>query len=305
MKSSIKLLPLFVFIMCSVFNAVVFAEEKVDKNVIYGMYSGLALLMDVYYPDEPNGYGVIYISGSGWHAPLAYNARALKESGQVKQYAKPLVEVGYVVFAVTHRAAPRFKYPAAVEDVQRAVRYIRYNAKKYTINPERIGGVGGSSGGHLISMLGVLNGDGNPDGPDPVNQVSAKLNCIVARAAPTDFIAFAKGGGAATIASFMGMRFPKNAKKGMVEFDEYWQASPINHISPDDPPILLMHGDKDETVPLEQSVEMEKALGQAGVKTKLLRVPGGGHGGTFGGVENLSYYMGEMLQWLEDNLIEK
>jgi acetyl esterase/lipase len=303
MKSSKKLLPVFVFILCSIFSSVVVAEEKVDKNTIYGMYSGLALLMDVYYPEKPNGYGVIYISGSGWHAPLAYNARPLKESGQVKQYAKPLVEAGYVVFAINHRAAPRFKYPAAVEDVQRAVRFIRYNAQKYAINPDRIGGVGGSSGGHLVSMLGVLDGHGNPDDLGPVNQVSAKLNCIVARAAPTDFISSAKGGGAATTTSFMGMRFPRNAKKGDIEFDNYWQASPINHITPDDPPILLMHGDKDEIVSFEQSVKMEMALQKAGVTTKLLRVPGGGHGGTFGNVKNSPDYIGEMLNWLKKYLI--
>ncbi len=94
------------------------AAEKVtvERNVAYGMYSGLALLMDVYHPSEPNGYGVVFVSGSAWNAPLSFNATPLKESGQEKGYAIPLAEAGYTVFGINHRATPRFQYPAAVED---------------------------------------------------------------------------------------------------------------------------------------------------------------------------------------------
>ena len=90
------------------------AEPRVERNVIYGMYSGLALLMDIHHPPTSNGYGIIFISGSGWHAPLGLDARPLKQSGQEKVYATPLAEAGYTVFAINHRAAPRFRYPAAI-----------------------------------------------------------------------------------------------------------------------------------------------------------------------------------------------
>ncbi|MGH9338140.1 MAG: hypothetical protein ACRD1R_00760 [Acidobacteriota bacterium] len=79
------------------------AQARVEPDVTYGMYSGLALLMDVYHPENPNGYGVIYISGSGWHAPLAYGPGPLKKSDQVKLYARTLSEAGYTVFALNHR----------------------------------------------------------------------------------------------------------------------------------------------------------------------------------------------------------
>ena len=94
---------------------------KVDRNVVFGMYSGLALLMDIYYPENPNGYGIIHISGSGWTRPLSLDAGMLNHSGHVKIEGEMFVEAGYTLFSVNHRAVPRFIYPAAVEDVQRAV----------------------------------------------------------------------------------------------------------------------------------------------------------------------------------------
>ena len=127
---------------------------KVERNVVFGGCSGLALLMDVYYPENPNGYGIIQISGSGWTKPLNLDAVMLNHHGAVKLMGEALVEAGYTLFSVNHRAAPRFTYPAAVEDVQRAVRFIRFHADRYGINSERIGAIGGSSGGHLVSMLG-------------------------------------------------------------------------------------------------------------------------------------------------------
>src|SRR5882672_4045971 len=107
------------------------AQSRVDKNVVYGMYSGAALLLDVHYPAKSNGLGVIFISGSGWNAPLGYSATPLKESPQVEMYAPSLLQAGYTVFALTHRATPTFRYPAPVEDAQRAVRFIRHNAARF------------------------------------------------------------------------------------------------------------------------------------------------------------------------------
>src|SRR5262244_2610117 len=131
------------------------AQGRVDRNVVYGMYSGTALLLDVHYPAKPNGFGVIFIPGSGWSAPLSYAAPPLKQSEQVGMYVPSLTDAGYTVFAITHRATPTFRYPAQFEDAERAVRFMRANAAKYGIDPGRIGGAGGSSGAHLMSMLGT------------------------------------------------------------------------------------------------------------------------------------------------------
>ena len=275
------------------------ADSTVQSNVVYGMYSGTALLMDVHRPANPNGYGVVYVSGSGWTSPMAYSSWQLKSNPQSLQYAKPLVAAGYTVFTVNHRALPRFHYPAAIEDVQRAVRYIRHNAATFGVRPDRIGAAGGSSGGHLVSMLGTLDGKGNANDPDPVERESAKVQCVVARAAPTNFLKLKNS-------LFLGMSLPAGGEpveKNSIEYKTFFEASPISYVSPDDPPFLLIHGDKDEAVPFAQSEDFEKVLKAAHVTVKLIRVEGAGHGPSFPGAIHPPDYLGEMVAWFNRYLI--
>ena len=274
------------------------AQARVEENVVYGMRSGLALLMDVHYPERSNGHAVVFIPGSGWHAPLEYNAEPLKASGFAKLWAPPLVQAGYTVFVVNHRAAPRFQHPAALEDAQRAVRFVRANAERFGIDPDRIAGVGGSSGGHLIAMLGVLDAPGNPASDDPVEREDGKLQVIVARAAPTN-LTKSPGG---SQASYLGLRLHERDKPGSPEFDRYWEASPAAHVSPDDAPFLLIHGDDDDRVPYERSVEFQALLSQIGVQAELMRIPGGGHGASFPGAKNPPDYLGAMVRWFDEKL---
>jgi acetyl esterase/lipase/sugar phosphate isomerase/epimerase len=272
----------------------------VESNVVYGMYSGAALLLDIYKPANPKGVGIVHISGSGWTAPLAYNAPELKTNGQSTQYASALASNGYTVFVINHRALPRFRFPDPVEDAQRAVRFVRHNAARFGIRADRIGASGGSSGGHLVSMLGLLDGDGNAQDPDPVERESAKVQCVVARAAPTDFF---KG----TNGQFLtGMPRPAaDAPMRSAEYRTYFDASPVSHITADDPPFLLMHGDKDDQVDFSQSVEFAERLKAAKVEVKLLRIPGGGHGATFPGAVNPPDYLGEMVRWFDAHLLNR
>ncbi|MCC6536082.1 MAG: alpha/beta hydrolase [Bryobacterales bacterium] len=270
------------------------AEPKVEHNVVYGMYSGLALAMDVYTPERPNGYGVVFIHGSGWTAPLSMGALPLKDGEQTRIYAPPLVQAGYTVFAINHRAAPRFRHPAQMEDAQRAVRFIRHHARRYGIDAARIGAVGGSSGAHLVSLLGTMDGAGHAADPDPVNRESARVQCVVARAAPLDLARMSTE--ATRIIPLFG--FAAGADKNAAEYRQHVDASPITHVTPDDAPFLLLHGDADATVPFNQSELFEAALRKANVTVKLVRVPGGGHGPTFAGAVNPPDYLGEMVAWL-------
>ena len=219
---------------------------------------------------------------------------------QGKLYAPRLTAAGYTVFSISHRAAPRFRYPAAVEDAQRAVRYVRHHAAQYNIRAERIGAVGGSSGGHLVLMLGVMDGNGDPQDADPVNRESAKVQCVVARAAPAELATMSTGGAAATT-SFIGMPAP-GRETGATEVRVYREASPISHVTADDPPVLLMHGEADQIVPIGQSEKMEAALRSAGIPVEFLRIPGGTHGSTFGNPSNAPDYMGAMVKWLDRHL---
>ena len=249
------------------------AQPRIEKNVVYGMYSGLALLMDVHRPDAPNGYGVILIAGSGWHSPLGYGAGGLKET-RFSLWGEPLVKAGFTVFAINHRAAPRFHYPAALEDVQRAVRFVRHHAQQYGIDPNRIGGVGGSSGAHLIGLVAMIGAAGDASDSDPVNRQTATLQAIVMRAGPSDLLGVKSPLAVATVTSFLE-RLPLDQKI-------YRTASPITYVSKTSPPTLLVHGDADDTIPFEQSVAFERALAGAGVPVKLVRVEGGAHGDDFG-----------------------
>ena len=272
------------------------AQTRVEKNVVYGMYSGLALLMDVHRPEKPNGYGVIFVSGSGWQAPLAYGAVGLKE-GQIATWGPPLLSAGYTVFAINHRATPRFHYPAAVEDVQRAVRFVRHHARQFSIDPNQLGAVGGSSGAHLIGLVALLAQAGISGDSDPVNREPATLQAIVLRAAPTDLGKMSHG------AVVLFMERLSTAPDGE---KVYSAASPITHVSASSPPVLLLHGDSDDTVPFEQSVAMEGALRRVNVPVKLVRIAGGEHGPNFGTEgkphADLPKVLGETVTWLNDHL---
>ena len=285
------------------------AQARIDRNVVYGMYSGLALLMDVHYPERPNGYGILCVPGSGWNAPLGYDALPLKDGAELEDWATKLRAAGYVLVFVNHRASPRFEYPAAVEDAQRAIRFIRANAVKYGINPNQIGSFGGSSGAHLVSMLGVLDGTGDPDDPDPINRLSSKVQTVVALYTPSDLKGVLTPRGAPAVALFVGVRnlLTDNTPRTTPEYKRYAAASPITYITRDDPPFLLFHGDADQTVPFEQSQLMEGALRKVGVAVKFVPVSGGAHGRNFGlnsGDPRLNEYFGEAVKWFDGHLRE-
>jgi acetyl esterase/lipase len=269
------------------------AQTRTETNVVYGMYSGLALLMDVHRPETPNGSGILLVSGSGWQAPLGYGAAGLKDDAANASWTSTLLRAGYTLFAINYRAAPRFQYPAAIDDVQRAIRYIRHHAKQFGIDGRRLGGFGGSSGAHLVGLAAMLAAPGLVDDADPVNREPATLQTLVLRAAPTDLTRMRGGNAAMPLAVFMnalppgrelppGFSLPPSAAAMLAAtLKPFTEASPIAHVTASSPPVLLLHGDADTEVPFQQSVAMEAALRAVNVPTKLVRMPGGGHGATF------------------------
>ncbi|MEZ5402106.1 MAG: alpha/beta hydrolase [Bryobacteraceae bacterium] len=195
-------------------------------------------------------------------AHIAQRIRYRRHPGQRLAYATylpKLTAAGYTAFVITHRAAPRFHYPAAVEDAQRAVRFVRYHAARYGIDKDRIGAFGASSGGHLVSMLGTLDGKGRAATEDPVERQSSKVQCVVALYPVTDPAKVDTSNGLQAITSFMPARF---------DLDRFREAAPVTHVTADDPPFLLIHGDGDKTVPFNQSELMEAALKNVKVPVK-------------------------------------
>jgi acetyl esterase/lipase len=275
---------------------------RVDRNVVFGMYSGLALLMDVYRPEKPNGYGAILILGSGWAAPPDYGARPLKNAQQeLPAFVLPLAKAGYTVFAIDHRATPRFHYPAMIEDAHRAVRYVRYYAKQFGINPNRIAAVGYSSGAHLASLLGLMDGTGDDSSRDPVERESGRVQCVVAGGTPADLAAVGDNPEAlALLSAFLGEQVPANPAAASALHKKLEDASPIHYVKAGAPPFLLFHGDSDELVPYAGAQELEQALNKAHVPVKLITIRGGTHNSVVT-LQN-DEFEGEMVTWLDKYL---
>jgi acetyl esterase/lipase len=185
---------------------------------------------------------------------------------------KPYLDKGITLFIVRHGSAPRYTVPEAIEDVRRAVRFVRLKAKDYGVDPERLGVTGGSAGGHLSLMLGTTGDDGNPKSPDPVLRQSSRVAVVVAIYPPTDLRGWTTDPPAAIKA--------RPTLKPPLSFDAKKEpdCSPLLKVTGKAPPTLLIHGDRDELVPIEHSKNMLAALEKAGVPCKLVTIEGAAHG---------------------------
>jgi acetyl esterase/lipase len=262
-------------------------EPKYDRkeDVIYGRKYGTALTLDVFTPKkDAAGIGVVLvISGGFFSSHEAINPI----------FIRPLTDRGYTVFAVVHGSQPRFTVPEIIQDMKRAVRFIRYHAKDYGIDPARVGIAGASAGGHLSLMLGTAGENGDPAAKDPVDRESSRVQAVACFFPPTDFLNYGKPGNRKIRpidhdppyrAAFDYRELDKQSRLWVPITDPdrlsdiARQISPVYHVTPDDPPTLIIHGDKDTLVPLQQSELIVEKLKKGGVDTKLEVKKGAGHG---------------------------
>lgn len=294
-------------VLLSVFllsTTITLAQPRVERNIIYGMYSGTALLMDVHYPVDANGLGAIFVPGSGWSADPAYGAAGIKDGEIARIWVPPLTGAGYTVFVPNHRATPAFHYPDPLHDIQRAVRFVRHNAARFEIDSHRLGGIGGSSGGHLIALMGLMDGKAEDDSADPVDQQSAKLQALVVYSAPADLSMEPVG---AAVGALLQIPAP-TPRSPKASARLYQEASPISYVTADDPPTLLLAGDADTTVPHRHAMALQAALQKVHVESKLITIPRGTHGPTFGLAAGTPRpadwpdYHREMVRWFDEHL---
>jgi len=249
------------------------------QDVVYGRKFGTALTMDVVTPKkDANGAAIIFAVSGGWFS--AHEAI----DGISKVFLPELLKRGYTVFAVVHGSQPKFTIPEILEDMHRAVRYIRYHARDYHIDPDRIGITGASAGGHLSLMQGTAGKEGDPNAKDPVDRVSSRVQAVACFFPPTDFLNYGEKGkdaiGRGTLAGFKapfafheqdpktGTFQPVTDEKKIREIGR--QISPLYHVSADDPPTLIIHGDADKLVPIQQAESIIAKLKEVGVPAKLV-----------------------------------
>lgn len=255
-----------------------------QEDVIYGRKFGTALTLDVFAPKtKTNGLGVIFVVSGGW-----FSAHEAINSGTVQEF----LNRGYTVFAVVHGSQPKFTIPEVLGDMHRSVRFIRSRAGEYKIDPDRIGIFGGSAGGHLSLMQGTAGDAGNPDAKDPVDRQSSRVQAVACFFPPTDFLNYGKDGenalGRGVLASFRAPFDFKELDKSINAFvpitDEAKlleigrQISPVYQVSADDPPTLIIHGDADKLVPIQQAELIVGKLKEAGVTAELVVKRGAEHG---------------------------
>jgi acetyl esterase/lipase len=240
-------------------------EILFEKDVVYGTGAGEELKLNLGRPKELSGATpcVVVIHGGGWAA-----GNKSQHDAQVRELAKR----GYVAATVGYRFAPKHVFPAQIEDVKCAIRFLRANAEKYQIDKDRIGAVGFSAGAHLSMLLGTMDKEdglegegGNPDQP-------SKVNAVVAWFGPTDLTSSDWPDVTGKIfLNFLGG--PRQEK-----LDLYKKASPITYVNKGDAPMLLIQGTKDVLVPWTQATSMVDALTKANVYGRVDLIAGAGHG---------------------------
>jgi acetyl esterase/lipase len=221
--------------------------------------------LDLYLPakaDHPLPI-IVWIHGGAWLGGSKEGCPAI-----------PLVVKGYAVASINYRLSQHAVFPAQIEDCKAALRWLRANAEKYHLDPKHVGVWGASAGGHLVALLGTTDGVKELEGKGGNLDQSSRVQCVVDWFGPTDFT---RMGGShddanAPEARLIGGPVQENKEKAA-------KANPITYVTRDSAPFLIMHGEEDKVVPINQSELLDEALRKAGVESTFVHIPYNGHGG--------------------------
>lgn len=288
-------------------------EYNHQKDIVYGYKDGMALVMDIFSPKrELNKAGIIVIMAGGMTSSPAWS----HEVGN-RADVQNLLGAGYIVFAAAHSSQPKYTADEIKTDIPRAVRFIRHNAQKLGIDPNKIGVMGYSSGGHISLMTAFAPPQEDLDSADPIERESSKVQAVVAYYPSTDLLNFGtdnktildhfKSVGYNLDAAFDFHQWDNALNRferitdtnSLIEF--YRRNSPLTFTSVDDPPLLLIHGNKDQLVPIQQSEKLSARLKEIGVQHELLVMEGQGHGWKI----PLDNELEHVLDWFERYLLNK
>ena len=239
-----------------------------------------AQIMDVYFPPSGGPWPVlVYVHGGSWmHG----------DKSEALLFADQMAIQGYLVVSINYRLYPPATFPAMIEDVKCAIRSLRAHAVEYNFDPNRVGVIGVSAGGHLVSLLGTTDQSAGWDVGEHLDR-SSRVQAVIAMAGVMDLSR-----------NFPNADIETMKRVGFGEFNVV-PASPISHVTPDDPPFLLIHGANDELVPYEQSQVMYERLVQMNVPAQLLIVQNASHS-FVGPTETTTPTLGEINQIILDFL---
>ncbi len=240
---------------------------EVIKDIEYSRPDGYSLLLDVYLPEDRAGKNapvVVWVHGGGW-----------KNGSKEKSRADWLAEEGYAVVSINYRLTDVAQWPAQIDDCREAVRWVRRNASVFGFDRDRIGAWGSSAGGHLVALMGTL--------PYPKNEsVSSRVIAVCDWFGPTELLTMppnnvGDGRTEEDVANSNGAKLLGCTVKDCPDLAK--QASAYDNVSKDDAPFLIMHGDEDPGVPIQQSIQFYERLKETGVPVQFEVVKGAGHGG--------------------------
>jgi len=261
------------------------ADVEFLPDITYATVAGEELKLNLARPKDTKKGAlpcVVLIHGGAWRGG---------HRNSFNDLAWRFAQRGYVAATVSYRFCPKFPFPAQVQDVKAAVRFLR-SKEDYSIDPKRFGAVGASAGAHLAMMLGVMEKtDGLDDSGGNLDQPS-KVQAVVSFFGPTDFLAEYPPASRNLVKDFLGGTMDE--KK-----EAYKKASPITYVSKGDAPMLLLQGTKDPLVPWQQAIEMLEAMTKAGVPGRVEMMAGASHG--WAGKE-LDRTLDETFEFLDDHL---
>ncbi len=270
-------------------------EFSRTEDVIYGRKFGTALTLDVFRPATPNGYGLVFPVDGGWvsnHDPAGPGLPAVYPDAY-----KAFLGRGYTVFAVVLSSQPMFTIPDIIQDLHRAVRFIRHNAAKYGVNRDRLGIMGISSGAHLALMIATQGAKGRADAKDPVDREGSAVQAVACFFPPTDFLNWGAPGvdgvGLGSMAPLQAAFGPRSyTEEGRQSLGK--EISPIYFLTSHLPPTLIIHGDADVIVPVQQAESFVKRAQEVGAPSvRLIVRKGKGHGweGFWDSQENVGLFI--------------
>jgi acetyl esterase/lipase len=270
------------------------AQVERQRDIIYQRTEGVALTMDVFVPEKPNGIGIIKIVSGGWKS----NHSKVKEG-----FSSPYTDHGYTVFAVFHGSQPRYKVRDIMGFMHRAVRFIRTNAAQWNIDPNRIGVTGSSAGGHLSLVLATKGGPGDPKAKDPIDRASSAVQAAGVFYPPTDYLNWSELGDDCVGISKQERWQPAFGDESATAEGRQIlgrHMSSIYHISEKTPPVSIIHGDADPIVPLFQSQSFVKIARAQGVTIELAIKEGAKHDWPNKSADEVQF-----LNWFNHHLLSK